>query len=94
MPSASLMRHKEQIARVECWARIMEWRATVAIDSIRHLTAAILGNHAQVLAPHHIPGAGMGEVEATEDLKPWLNDSFVDDGEGESVDGDLMEADD
>ena len=28
----------------------------------------------------------MGEVEATEDLEPWLDDSFVDDSEGESVD--------
>ena len=52
------------------------------------------GDCAQVLAPHHILGAGMGEVEAAEDLEPWLDDSFVDDGEGESVDGDLMEADD
>ena len=44
--------------------------------------------------PHHIPGAGMGEVEAAVDLEPWLDDLFVDDGEGESVDDDLMEADD
>ena len=36
----------------------------------------------------------MGKVEAAEDLEPWLNDSFMDDGKGESVDGDLMEADD
>ena len=36
----------------------------------------------------------MGEVEATEDLEPWLNDLFMDDGEGESVDGNPMEAND
>ena len=66
----------------------------MAIDSIRCLTAVLLGDCAQVLAPHHIPGVGMGEVEATEDLELWLNDSFVDDSEGESVDGDPMEADD
>ena len=44
--------------------------------------------------PHHIPGAGMGKVEAVVDLEPWLNDSFMDDGKGESVDDDLMEAND
>ena len=55
--------------------------------------AAILGDHVQALAPHHILGVGMGKVEATEDLKPWLDDSFIDDGEGESVGDDLMEAD-
>ena len=77
---------KERIARVERWARIVERRATVVIDSIRCLTAAILGDHDQALAPHHIPGAGMGEVEAAEDLEPWLDDSFMD--------GNPMEADD
>ena len=56
--------------------------------------AVILGDHAQALAPHHIPGAGMGEVEAAEDLKLWLDDSFVDDSEGESVGDEPMEADD
>ena len=66
----------------------------MAINSIWCLMAAILGDCAQVLAPHHIPGAGMGEVEAMVDLEPWLNDLFMDDGEGESVDDDLMEADD
>ena len=85
---------KERIAHVECWARIMEQRATVVIDSIQHLMAAILGDRNQVLGPHHIPGAGMGEVEAAEDLELWLDDSFVDDGKGESVDGNPMEADD
>ena len=44
--------------------------------------------------PHHIPGAGMGESEAAVDLKPWLDDLFVDDGKGESVGGDPMEVDD
>ena len=63
---------EEQIACVERWARIVERHATVAIDSIQRLMAAILGDHDQVLAPHHIPGAGMGKVEATEDLEPWL----------------------
>ena len=56
--------------------------------------AAILGDRAQALAPHHILGAGMGEVEAAKDLEPWLDDLFVDDGKGESVDGDPMETDD
>ena len=85
---------EEQIARVERRARIVEWRTIVAIDSIRRLTAAILGDRTQALAPHHIPGAGMGEVEAAEDLEPWLDDSFVDDGEGESVGDEPMDADD
>ena len=31
---AGLKVDKEQIAHVECWARIMEWHATVVIDSI------------------------------------------------------------
>ena len=71
----------------------MERCATVVIDSIQCLMVVILGDCVQVLAPHHIPGAGMGKVEAVVDLKLWLNDSFVDDGEGESVDDDdLMEA--
>ena len=82
---------EEWIAQVEHWARIVE-HATMAIDSIWCLTAVLLGDCAQVLAPHH--GIGMGEVEATEDLELWLNDSFVDDSKGESVDGDPMEADD
>ena len=85
---------EEQIAQVECWARIVEQHTTMAIDSIWCLTAALLEDHAQVLAPHHIPGVGMGEVEAAEDLEPWLDDSFMDDGKGESMGGDLMEADD
>ena len=85
---------KEQIAWVECWARIMEWHTTMVINSIQCLTAVILGNRAQVLAPHHILGVGMGKVEAAEDLKVWLNDSFMDDSKGESVGGDPMEADD
>ena len=72
----------------------MERHATMVIDSIWCLTAVILSDHAQVLAPHHIPGAGMGKVEAVVDLEPWLNDSFMDDGKGESVDDDLMEAND
>ena len=86
--------YEERIARVERRARIMERRTVVAIDSIRRLMAAILGDRNQALAPHHIPGAGMGEVEAAEDLEPWLDDSFVDDGEGESVGDEPMEADD
>ena len=85
---------EERIARVERRARIVERRTVVAIDSIRRLTAAILGDRNQALAPHHIPGAGMGEVEAAEDLEPWLDDSFVDDGEGESVGDEPMDADD
>ena len=83
---------EERIARVERQARIMEQCTVVAIDSIHRLTAAILGDRTQALAPHHIPGAGMGEVEAAEDLEPWLDDSFMDDGEGESVGDELMEA--
>ena len=85
---------EERITWVEHQARVMEQRATMAIDSIWQLMAAILGNRAQVLAPHHIPGAGMGKVEAMVDLKLWLNDLFVDDGKGESMGDDPMDADD
>ena len=71
----------------------MEQHTAIAIDSIWHLTAAILSDCQQVLAPHHIPGIGMGEVEAANDLELWLDDSFMDDGEGGSVDDELMDAD-
>ena len=60
---------EEQIAQVEHQARIMEWCTIMVIDSIQHLMAVIPGDCAQ-LAPHHIPGVGMGKVEAAEDLEP------------------------
>ena len=72
----------------------MEWHATMVNNSIWCLTTAILGDHMQALAPHHILGVSRDKVEAADDLKPWLDDSFVDDSEGERECGDPMEAND